>query len=157
MTVPESTCLREHGQGEKQQEWDAAKAVGWGIAEYDAERRQDQSMKSLEFHSIVTQWLSPVWLFATPWTSVCQASATFTIFQCLLKLMSIGLMMPSNYLILCCPLLLLPSIFPNIRVFSSELALHLRWPKYWSLSFCISSSNEHSGLISMPKKRRACF
>ena len=130
MTVPKSTCLSEHGQGEEQQELDADKDVGWGIAGYETERRQDQSMKNLEFHPVFVQSLSPVQLFVTPWTSMCQASLTFTISQCLLKLMSIALMMPSNYLILCCPLLLLPSVFPNIRVFSNELALLLRWPKY---------------------------
>ena len=92
--------------------------------------------------------LSPVWLFATPWTSACQASLSFTISQSLLKLMSIELVVPSNHLILCRPLLLLPSIFPSIRVFSSESALCVRWPKYWSFSFTVSPVNEHSGLIS---------
>ena len=87
-------------------------------------------MENLEFHPVVVQSLSPVRLFVTPWTSMCQASLTFTISRCLLKLMSVALMMPSNYLILCCPLLLLPSVFPSIRVFSNELALLLRWPKY---------------------------
>ena len=85
-------------------------------------------------------------LFATPWTAACQASLSFTISQSLLKLMSIELVMPSNHLILCCPLLLLPSIFPSNRVFSSESALHIRWPKYWS--FSISPSSKYSGLIS---------
>ena len=94
------------------------------------------------------QSLSCVWLFATPWTTVYQASLSFTISQSLLKLMSIESVMPSNHLILCHPLLLLPSIFPSIRVFSNELALHIRWPKYWSFSFHISPSNEYSGLIS---------
>ena len=95
------------------------------------------------------QWLSHVHVFATPWTVVRQASLSFTISWSLLKLMSIELMMPSNHLILCHPLLLLPSIFPSIRVFSSELALCIRWPKYcWSFSFNISPSNEYSGLIS---------
>ena len=78
----------------------------------------------------------------------CQASLSFTISQSLLKLMSMESVMPSNHLILCCPLLLLPLIFPSIRVFSRELALHIRWPKYWSFSFSIIPSNEHSGLIS---------
>ena len=87
-------------------------------------------------------------LFATPWTTVCQASLSFTISQSLLKLMSIELMMSSNHLILCHPLLLLPSIFPSIRVFSNESALCTRWPKYWSLCFSIGPSNEYSGLIS---------
>ena len=94
------------------------------------------------------QSLSRVWLFATPWTTAHQASLSFTIPQSLLKLMPIESVMPSNHLILCHPLLLLPSIFPSIRVFSNELALHIRWPKYWSFSFSISPSNEYSGLIS---------
>ena len=80
-----------------------------------------------------------------PWTSACQASLSFTISWSLLKLMSIESVMPSNHLILCYPLVLLPSIFPSIRVFLNVLALHIRWPKYWS--FSISPSNEHSGLI----------
>ena len=92
--------------------------------------------------------LSHVQLFATPWTIACQASLSFTIPRSLLKLMSIELVMPSNHFILCLPLLLLPSIFPSIRVFPSELVLHIRWPKYWSFSFSISPSNEYSGLIS---------
>ena len=85
---------------------------------------------------------------ATPWTATCHSYLSITNSQSLLKLMSIELVMPSNHLILCCPLLLLPSIFPNIRVFSNESTLRIRWPKYWSFSFNISSSNEHSGLIS---------
>ena len=92
--------------------------------------------------------LSHVWLFATPWTAAHQASLSITNSQSLPKLMSIELMMPFNHLILCLPLLLLLSIFPSIRVFSNELALRIRWPKYWSFSFNISPSNEHSGLIS---------
>ena len=92
--------------------------------------------------------LSHVWLFATPWTTAHQASLSITNSQSLPKLMSIELMMPFNHLILCLPLLLLLSIFPSIRVFSNESALHIRWPKYWSFSFNISPSNEHSGLIS---------
>ena len=83
-----------------------------------------------------------------PWTAACQAPLSSTISQSLLKLMSIELVMPSNHLILCRPLLLLPSIFPSIRVFSNESVLQIRWPKYWSFSFRISPSNEHSGLIS---------
>ena len=90
---------------------------------------------------------SHVWLFATPWTAARQASLSITNSQSLLKLMSIKSVMPSNRLILCCPLLL-PSIFPSIRVFSRESVLHIRWPKYWSFSFNISPSSEHSGLIS---------
>ena len=94
------------------------------------------------------QLLSHVRLFATPWIAARQASLSITISWSLPKLMSIELVMPSNHLILCRPLLLLPSIFPNIRVFSNESALSIRWPKYWSLCFNISPSNEHPGLIS---------
>ena len=94
------------------------------------------------------QLLSCVWLFATPWTAACQASLTITNSQSLLKLMSIESVMPSNHLILCHPFLLLPSIFPSIRVFSNESVLCIRWPKYWSFSFSISASNEYWGLIS---------
>ena len=98
---------------------------------------------------VVVVWLlSCVWLFVTPWTAVHQASQSFTISHRLLKLMSIELVMPSNHLVFCCPLLLLPSIFPSITVFSSESTLCIRWPKYWSFSFSISPSNEYSGLIS---------
>ena len=85
---------------------------------------------------------------ATPWTAACQASLSFTISQSLLKLMSIESVMPSNHLVLCRPLLLLPSIFPSIRVFSNESAVCIRWPKHRSFSFSISPSNEYSGLIS---------
>ena len=89
----------------------------------------------------------PFQLFVTPWTAACQASLFFTVSQSLLKLMSIEWVMPSNHLILCCPLLM-PSVFPSIRVFSSEWVLHIRWPKHWSFSFSISPFNEYSGLIS---------
>ena len=94
------------------------------------------------------QSLSRVQLFATPWTATYQASLSITNSWSLLKLISIELEMPSNYLILCHPLLLPPSIFPRIRVFSNESVLHIRWPKYWSFSFSINPSNEYSGLIS---------
>ena len=94
------------------------------------------------------QLLSRVWLFATSWTGARQASLSITNSQSLPKLMSIESVMPSNHLILCRPLLFLPSIFPSIRVFSNESALRMRWPKYWSFSFNISPSCEHSGLIS---------
>ena len=94
------------------------------------------------------QSLSCVRLFVTPWTAAHQASLSITNSRSLLKLMSIESVMPSNRLILCHPLLLLPSIFPSIRVFSNESAFHIRWPKYWSFSFSISPSNEYSGLIS---------
>jgi len=92
--------------------------------------------------------LSHVWLFAAPWTATCQASLFFTISWSLLKLMSIESMMPSKDIILCCSLLLLPSVFPSFRVFSNESGLCIRWPQYWSFSFSISPSNEYSGLIS---------
>ena len=95
---------------------------------------------------IVVQSLIHVWLFATPWTAARQASLSISSSQSLLKLMSIKSVMPSNHLTLCRPLLLLPSIFPRIRVFSNELTLCIRWLKYWS--FSISSSNEFSGLIT---------
>ena len=94
------------------------------------------------------QSLSCVWLLATPWTAARQASLTITNSQSLLKLMSIESVMPSNHLILCRPLLLPPSTFPSIRIFSNESVLCIRWPKYWSFSFSISPSNEYSRLIS---------
>ena len=94
------------------------------------------------------QSLSHVWLFATPQAAACQASLSITNSQNLLNLMSIESVMPSNHLILCHPLLLLPSIFPSIRVFSNESVLRIRWPEYWSFSFNISPFKEHSGLIS---------
>ena len=94
------------------------------------------------------QSLSHVWLFATPWTAARQASLSITNSQSLLKLMSIESVMPSSHLILCCPLLLLSPIPLSIRVYSNESTLRMRWPKYWSFSFNISPSNEHSGLIS---------
>ena len=97
-------------------------------------------------HHAVVQSLSHVWLFPIPWTAVQQASLSINNSRSLLKIMSIKSVMPSNHLILCRPLLPLPSIFPSIRVFSNESVLHIRWPKYWSLS--ISLSNEYSGLIS---------
>ena len=94
------------------------------------------------------QSLSHVRPFATPWTAARQASLSITNTRSPPKPMSIELVMPSNHLILCCPLLFLPSVFPSIRVFSNESVLRIRWPKYWSFSFKISPSNEHSGLIS---------
>ena len=97
---------------------------------------------------MLVQSLSRVQFFATPWTAARQASLSFTISQRLLKLISIESVIPSNHLILCCPLLLLPSIFPSIRVFSNESALYIRWPKYRSFNFTISPSSEYSGLIS---------
>ena len=97
---------------------------------------------------LVVQLLSHVQLYATPWNAVGQASLFFTISWSLFKLMSIELVMLSNHLVLCHPLLLLPSVFPSIRVLSSESVLPSRWPKYWSFTFSISPSNEYSGLIS---------
>ena len=102
--------------------------------------------KKVQFSSV--QSLSCVWLFAIPWIAAHQASLSVTNSWSLLKPMSIELVMPSSHLTLCRPLLLLPQIPPSIRVFSSESTLHMRWPKYWSFSFSISPSNEHSGLIS---------
>ena len=99
----------------------------------------------LEFSLV--QLLSHVQLFVTPWTEAHQPSLSITNSQSLLKLMSVESVMPSNHLILCRPLFLPPSIFPSIRVFSNKLALHIRWPKYWSFSFSISPPNEYSGLI----------
>ena len=100
----------------------------------------------IQFSSV--QSLTRVWLFATPWTTACQASLFITNSQSLPKLMSIESVMPSNHLIFCRPLLLLPSIFPSMKVFSNESVLPMTWPKYWSFSFSISPSNECSGLIS---------
>ena len=98
-------------------------------------------------YAVAVQSLSHAQLFVTQWTVAHQASPSFTISRSLLKLMSIELLMPSNHLILCRPLLLFPSIFPSFRVFSNELSLCIMWPKYWSFSFSISPSNEYSGLI----------
>ena len=100
-----------------------------------------------QFSSV--QSLSCVQLFVTPWTAACQASLSITNSWSLLKLMSIESVMPSNHLIPCCSLLLLPSIFPSIRIFSNESVLWIRWPKYWSFSFSISPSSKYSGLISL--------
>ena len=95
-----------------------------------------------------SQSVSSVRLFTTPWIAPCQASLSFSISRSLLKLMSIESVMPSNYLVLCRPLLLMPPVFPIIRVFSNESILLIMWPKYWSFNFSISPSNEYSGLIS---------
>ena len=111
-----------------------------------AQRLWLSTVSTLEFSSV--QSLSHVRLFVTPWTAAPQASLSITSSRSPPKPMSIELVMLSNHLILCCPLLLLPSIFPSIRVFSNESALHIRWPKYWSFSFNISTSSEHPGLIS---------
>ena len=104
--------------------------------------------KARSYQISSVQSLSRVPLFATPWTAECQASLSITNSRSPLKLMTIGSVIPSNHLILCRLLLLLSSIFPSIRVFSNESALHFRWPEYWSFSFNISPSNEYSGLIS---------
>ena len=125
----------------------------------------DRHLDYFQFLPIVSQFssvqsLSRVWLFATPWTAVHQASLSITNSQSPPKPMSIELVMPSNHLILCHPLLLLPSTFPSIRVFSNESAFHIRWPKYWSFSFSISLTNEHqdwsplgwTGWISLQSK-----
>ena len=98
--------------------------------------------------AFVVPSLRHILISATPSTAACQASLSFTITQSLLKLMFIELVMPSKHLILCCPLLLLPSIFLSIMVFPKESALHIKWPKYWSFSFSTTPSNEYSGLIS---------
>ena len=101
-------------------------------------------VNSTQFSSVIQSWLT----LRNPWTAACPASVFITNSWSLLKLMSTELVMPSNNFILCHPLLLPPSIFPSIRVFSNESVLHIRWPKYWSFSFDISPSNEYSGLIS---------
>ena len=102
----------------------------------------------LHIYTSSVQSLSHVWLFASPWTAARQASLSITNSQSSTKPMSIESVMPSSHLIVCCPFLFLPSIFPSIRVLSNESALHIRWPKYWRFSFNISPSNEHPGLIS---------
>ena len=103
---------------------------------------------SIVYIVVVIQAVSSVWVFTTPWTVPHQASLSFPFSRSVLKCVSIESVMPPTYLILCHPLLLLPSIFPSIRVFSSESALHIRWPNYWSFSFSISPSKDYSGLIS---------
>ena len=114
-------------------------------------RNQPESLFPSSLVSILlfssVQLLSCVRLFVTPWTAACQTSLSITNSWSLLKLTSVELVMPSNHLILCHPLLLLPSILPSIRVFSNESAIHIRWPKYWSFSYIISPFNEYSGLI----------
>ena len=113
---------------------------------FHSKHRTVQKLSQMDLFSV--QSLSRVRLFATPWTAACQASLSLPLSQSLFKLMSMESVMPSNHLFLCLFLLLLPSIFPSIRVFSSELPLCIRWPKYWSFSFSTSPSNEYSGLIS---------
>ena len=116
--------------------------MGWEQDRKSIKRGWD----NLQFSSV--QSLSRVWLFVTPWTAACQASLSSTTCWSLLKFMSTELVMPSNHCILSYPLLLLPSIFPSIKVFSKEQAVPSKWPKYWSFNFSISPSNEYSGLIS---------
>ena len=113
---------------------------------FHSKHRTVQKLSQMDLFSV--QSLSRVRLFATPWTAACQASLSLPLSQSLFKLMSMESVMPSNHLFLCLFLLLLPSIFPSIRVFSSELPLCIRWPKYWSFSFSISAFSEYSGLIS---------
>ena len=114
------------------------------IGIYSKVKHVVEHQKITQFSSVVSR----VRLFVIPWTAARQASLSITNSQSSLKLMSIESVMPSNHLILCCPLLFPPSIFPSIRVFSNKSGLHIRWPKYWSFSFNISPSNEHPGLIS---------
>ena len=118
---------------------------GWMTHKLESRLPREISTTS-DMPIVVFQLLSHVWLFSTPWTTARQASLSFTISQSLLKLMSIKVVMASNHLVLCHPLLLLPSIFPSIRVYSNELALLIRWPQYWS--FSSSLSNEYSEVIS---------
>ena len=125
-------------------------AIHLGITSNNSSFKNDKNTE-LVFRRqqiLVVQSLSHVQVCAIPETAACQASLSFTISWSLLKLMSIELVIPSTHLVLCHPLLLLPSIFPSIRVFSNELALHITWPKYWSFNFSISPSNEYSGLVS---------
>ena len=115
---------------------------------WTANTNRERCSTSLVIQFISVQSLSRVWFFATPWTAAHQASLSIASCRSLLRLMSFELVMPSTHLVLCHPLFLLPSIFPSIRVFSSDSVLCIRWPKYWSFSFSISPSNEYLGLIS---------
>ena len=121
--------------------------AGYSPCSYRESDKTEQLTQEVSVSSV--QLLSRVQLFATPWTAAHQASLSIANSWNLLQLMSIELVMPSNHLILCHPLLLLPSNFPSIRVFSNESALCMRWPKYWSFSFNISPPNEHPGLVSL--------
>ena len=116
------------------------------LEHYITDQRSFHNLLAVKFYSV--QSLGRVWLFATPWTTARQASLSITNSWSLPKLMSIESVMPSNHLILCCPLLLLPSIPPSIRVFSNESPLRMSWPKYWSFSLNISPSNAHPGPLS---------
>ena len=126
--------------------WDSMSRCGLGA--WDSVRSFEgwQACPLSWLFTVAVQLLGHVRLFVTPWIAAHQASLSFAISWSLLKLMSTESTMPSNHLILCCPLLLPLSVFPSIRVFSSESALHIRWPKYWSFSFSISPFNEYSGL-----------
>ena len=124
------------------------KKMSWTVLWRHTGPSRTNTPKNVSFVISSVQSLSRVWLFVTLWTIVRQASLSITNSRSPPKPMSIELVMPSNHLILCCPLLLLPSTFASIRVFSNESALCIRWPKYWSFSFNISPSNEHPGLIS---------
>ena len=141
---------QQTGKFLKRREYQTTWSVFWDICiqvrEQQLELSIEQQFSSVQFSSV--QSLRRVWLFATPSITARQASLSITNSYSLLKLTSIELVMPSNHLILCHPLLCLPSIFPSIRVFSNESALRIRWPKYWSFSFSISPSNEYSRLIS---------
>ena len=132
---------KREGDREKQRETERNRD-----REKHKEIEADRERQTVCFSSVHS--LSRVQLFATPWPAACQASLSIATSRSLLKLMSIESVMPSNHLILCHPLLLLPSIFPSIRVFSNESALHIRWPEYWSFIFSISPSHEHLGLVS---------
>ena len=114
------------------------------LCNFTINRKLLKSFSSVQFSSVAQ--LCPI--FVTPWTAAHQASLSITNSRSLLKLMPIESVMPSNHLSPCCPLLFLPSIFPSIRIFTNESALHIRWPEYWSFSFNISPSNDYSGLIS---------
>ena len=127
----------ETGKAEEYWNWDHG---CWGQGGTPKETAESDGSTA-----VVVQLLSLFQFFATLWTAAHQSSLSFTVSRSLLKLMCIELVMPSNHLILCHPLLLLPSIYPSIRVFSNESALRMRWPKYWSFSFSISPSNEYSG------------
>ena len=122
--------------------------VHWGMGRKEKWSRIQSKISTYMAQFSSVQSLSHVWLFSIPWIAACQAYLSITNSQSLLKLMSIDLVMPFKHLILCRPLLLPPSIFPSIRVFSNELGLRIRWPNYWNFSFSISSFNEYSGLIS---------
>ena len=129
-------CFKQETDHWKLHYWGTQEEITWAVV-------ISWIMHALQFSSVAQSCL-----FETPWTAAHQASLSITNSWSLLKLMSIESVMPSNHLLLCHSLLLLPSIFPSIRVFSNESILHIRWPKYWSFSFNISPSNEHSGLSS---------